>query len=65
MVEVDQNELVRERDFFQAKLAEANDRIKSLEHDNAELVKRDQDLTKRMSEIANRNPYRPSRKRMN
>lgn len=51
---VEQNDLVRERDFYRAKLDEANARIKTLEFDNAELVKRDQDVTKRISELANR-----------
>jgi predicted nuclease with TOPRIM domain len=59
-----QEELVKERDFYRAKLAEANARIKSLEFDNAELVKRDQDLTKRMSEVASKptSSYRPKRR---
>jgi len=54
-----QNDLVRERDFYRAKLDEANARIKTLEFDNAELVKRDQDVTKRISELANRGANRP------
>ena len=58
-----QDEVVRERDFYRVKLDEANARIKSLEFDNAELVKRDQDLTKRMSEAANKGTYRPNRRR--
>ena len=60
METVDQNDLVRERDFYRVKLDEAKSRIKSLEFDNAELVKRDQDLTKRLSEIANKGAnFRP------
>lgn len=59
-----QNEdLVRERDFYRAKLLEANTRIKSLEFDNAELVKRDQDITKRISDLANRGANRPRGRR--
>lgn len=61
---VDQSDLVRERDFYRVKLNEANARIKSLEFDNAELVKRDQDLTKRLSEVANKGAnFRPRNKR--
>ena len=61
---VDQNDLVRERDFYRAKLADANARIKTLEFDCAELVKRDQDLSKRLSEVANKNAnFRPRQKR--
>ena len=64
METVDQNDLVRERDFYRAKLADANARIKTLEFDNAELVKRDQDLTKRLSEVANKGAnFRPRQKR--
>jgi len=64
MDSVDQNDLVRERDFYRVKLSEANARIKTLEFDNAELVKRDQDLTKRLSEVANKGAnFRPRQKR--
>ena len=35
---VNQDDLVRERDFYRAKLADANARIKTLEFDCAELV---------------------------
>jgi len=62
MEKVDQNDLVRERDFYRAKNAELQARIKVLEGDNAELQRRDQDLTKRMNELANRGNYRPRRK---
>jgi hypothetical protein len=58
-----ENDVVRERDFYRAKLDEANARIKSLEFDNAELVKRDQDVTKRISELANRGANRPRGRR--
>lgn len=60
---VEQNDLVRERDFYRAKLDEATARIKTLEFDNAELVKRDQDVTKRISELANRGANRPRGRR--
>ena len=58
-----QEELVRERDFYKAKLKEKTARVKSLEFDLAELQKRDVELTKRMSEVANRGNYRPKPKR--
>jgi len=62
---VDQNDLVRERDFYRAKNEELFARIKSLEFDNAELVKRDQELTKRCAELASKatQNYRPRNKR--
>ena len=63
-METVENDLVRERDFYRAKLDEANARIKSLEFDNAELVKRDQDLSKRISELANKGAnFRPRPRR--
>ena len=58
-----QEELIRERDFYRAKLEEANARVKTLESDNAELQKRDAELTKRMADVANRGNYRPKPKR--
>jgi hypothetical protein len=60
-----QEELIRERDFYRAKLDESNARVKALEFDNAELVKRDQNLSKRLVENANRGTYRPRPKRFN
>jgi len=64
METVDQNDLVRERDFYRAKLADAKARIKTLEFDNAELQKRDQDLSKRLSEVANKGAnFRPRQRR--
>ena len=59
------DELIRERDFYRAKLKETNARVKSLEYENAELVKLDQDLSKRLAENANRGTYRPRPKRFN
>ena len=58
-----QEELVRERDFYRAKLEEEKTLVKTLRFDNAELQKRDADLTKRMSEMANRPVMRPRNKR--
>jgi hypothetical protein len=55
------DELIRERDFFRAKMQELVARVKVLEGDNAELQKRDAEVTQRLQEIANIKPtsYRP------
>ena len=58
-----QNDLVRERDFYRAKTQELGARVKTLEFDNAELVKRDQDITRRISELSNRGANRPRGRR--
>ena len=63
MESVDQNDLVRERDFYRAKNEELIARVKSLEFDNAELVRRDQELTKRISDLANKGANRPRPRR--
>ena len=60
-----QEELIRERDFYRAKLSETNARIKVLEFDLAELQKRDTELTKRLADAANRGHYRPKPRRFN
>ena len=62
MEKVDQNDLVRERDFYRAKNAELQARVKVLESDNADLQRRDQELTKRVNDLANRGNYRPRRR---
>ena len=55
------DELIRERDFYLAKMQELVARVKVLEGDNAELQKRDADVTARLQEIGNIKPtsYRP------
>ena len=58
-----QEELIRERDFYRAKLEEEKTLVKTLRFDNAELQKRDAELTKRMAEMANRPVVRPRNKR--
>ena len=60
-----QEELIRERDFYKAKLDESNARVKTLEFDNAELQKRDVELSKRVQELANKGNYRPRPRRFN
>ena len=42
-------EELRERDFYRAKLKKKRTSVKTLRFDNAELQKRDAELTKRMS----------------
>ena len=55
-----QEELIRERDFYRAKLEESNARVKTLEFDCAELQKRDVELSKRLAEMANKGAnFRP------
>ena len=58
-----QEELIRERDFYRAKLEEEKTLVKTLRFDNAELQKRDEELTKRMAEMANRPVNRPFKRR--
>tara|TARA_Y100000389_G_C17330494_1_gene447830 strand:- start:287 stop:481 length:195 start_codon:yes stop_codon:yes gene_type:complete len=55
------DEIIRERDFFRAKMQELVSRVKVLEGDNADLQKRDAEVTNRLQEIANTKPttYRP------
>ena len=55
----DQNDLIRERDFYRAKNLEFSARIKSLEFDNAELVRKGQENLKRINELTNKGAYRP------
>tara|TARA_Y100000389_G_scaffold102291_1_gene99129 strand:- start:1273 stop:1488 length:216 start_codon:yes stop_codon:yes gene_type:complete len=59
---IESNDLARERDFYRAKLVETGLRIKSLEYDNAELVKRCGVLSKRLEENSTKLPFRPRRK---
>lgn len=56
------NDLIRERDFYRAKLEESSVRIKSLEYDNAELVKRCGVLLKKLEDTSSKIPFRPRRK---
>jgi hypothetical protein len=58
-----QEELVRERDFYRAKLKEEKSLVKTLRFECAELQKRDAEVTKRLSEMANRPVMRPRNKR--
>ena len=58
-VHLDGDPVVKERDFYRAKLEEATARIRTLEYDNAELVKRDKTLTERVKFMASNPPRRP------
>ena len=58
-----QEELVREIDFYRAKLKEEKSLVKALRFECAELQKRDAEVTKRLSETANRPVMRPRNKR--
>lgn len=49
----------KERDFYRAKLEEANARIHTLEYDLAELQQRDKTLTERVKYMASNPPRRP------
>ena len=50
--------VMKERDFYHAKVEELKNRIKVLEYDNAELVKRDVVLSQRCKDLASKTPFR-------
>ena len=50
--------VMKERDFYHAKVEELQKRIKVLEFDNAELVKRDDELSLRCKELASKTNFR-------
>ena len=55
--------VMKERDFYHARVEELQKRIKVLEYDNAELVKRDAELSTRCKELASTTPFkRPPRR---
>ena len=56
---LDGDPVMKERDFYRAKLDEANGRIRSLEHTLAELQVRDKTLTERVKYLASNPPRRP------
>ena len=54
--------IMKERDFYNAKVEEQKKYIRKLEYDNAELVKRDKELNIRLKEISTyRKPKRFNR----
>ena len=50
--------VMKERDFYHPKVEELQNRIKVLEYDNAELVKRDEELSARCKDLAMKTPYK-------
>jgi hypothetical protein len=57
--------VMKERDFYHAKVEELQKRIKVLEFDNAELVKRDDELSLRCKELASKTNFRKPQRRFN
>ena len=51
--------VLKERDFYRAKLEQSQGRIRSLEHDLAELQTRDKILSERVKHLASNPPRRP------
>jgi len=64
-VHLGENPTIREEGFFESKVGNLNNRVKSLEFDNAELVKMNEELRERFTKIATRFPnqrgYQPKR----
>ena len=44
--------VIKERDFYHAKTIELKQYVRKLEYDNAELVKRDEELSDRLKEVS-------------
>jgi len=57
--------VMKERDFYHAKVEELQKRIKVLEFDNAELVKRDEELSARCKDLASKTSFRKPPRRFN
>ena len=67
-VHLDGDPAVREEGFFASKVIGLQDQIKALEFENAELVKSNEELRKRVKKLGSRQPswpkgYRPNRRR--
>ena len=67
---MDVKEVERKEPFFEFKVDELLARVKSLEWDNAELVKTNEELSDRVTKLANKQPswpkgYRPQNRRHN
>ena len=52
--------VMKERDFYHAKVDELKKRVKTLEYDNAELVEREKKLAERVKFLATNPPKRPN-----
>jgi hypothetical protein len=55
----DGDPVMKERDFYRAKLEQSQGRIRNLEHDLAELQTRDKILSERVKHLASNPPRRP------
>ena len=53
--------VIKERDFYHAKTIELKKYVRKLEYDNAELVKRDTELSARLKEVSAKVPYKNKR----
>ena len=53
--------VMKERDFYHAKTIELKKYVRKLEYDNAELVKRDAELSARLKEVSAKVPYKNKR----
>ena len=52
--------VMKERDFYHAKVDQSQKRVKTLEYDNAELVEREKKLAERVKFLATNPPKRPN-----
>ena len=57
--------VMKERDFYRAKVNELKESIRKLEYDNAELVKSNEEFSARVKDLAMKTPYRNPSKRFN
>ena len=64
-VHLDGDPSIRKEGFFESKVNDLNNRIKSLEYDNAELAKTNDELAERVTKLASRQPQWPKRYRPN
>ena len=57
--------VMKERDFYRAKVDELKQSIRKLEYDNAELVKSNEEFSARVKDLATRTPFKKPNKRFN
>ena len=57
--------VMKERDFYRAKVNELKESIRKLEYDNAELVKSNEEFSARVKDLATRTPFKKPYKRFN
>ncbi len=62
-VHLDGDPAIRQEGFFASKVGDLLDRVRSLEYDNAELVKTNKELAERVKKLATQRPsgFRPRR----